>query len=33
MNTGRSVPSGRIGKIVAILQAVEDDAPGVAPPE
>ena len=33
MNTGRSLPSGRVGQIVALLQAVEDDAPGVAPPE
>ena len=33
MNVGRSLPSGRVGQIVAILQAVEDDAPGVAPPE
>ena len=33
MNAGRSLPSGRIGQIVTILQAAEDDAPGVAPPE
>ena len=33
MNAGRSLPSGRVGQIVTILQAVEDDAPGVAPPE
>jgi hypothetical protein len=33
INAGRSLPSGRVGQIVTILQAVEDDAPGVAPPE
>jgi hypothetical protein len=33
MNAGRSLPSGRVGEIVTILQAAEDDAPGVAPPE
>ena len=33
MNAGRSLPSGRVGQIVTILQAAEDDAPGVAPPE
>ena len=33
MNVGRPLPSGRVGQIIAILQAVEDDAPGVDPPE
>src|SRR5215218_2149170 len=33
MNVGRPLPSGRVGQIIAILQAVEDDAPGVNPPE
>jgi hypothetical protein len=33
INAGRSLPSGRVGQIVTILQAVEDDAPGVARPE
>src|SRR3954471_23465776 len=28
MNTGRPLPSGRVGQIIAVLQAVEDDAPG-----
>jgi hypothetical protein len=33
MNAGRPLPSGRVGQIIALLQAVEDDAPGVAPPD
>ena len=33
MNAGRPLPSGRVGQIIAVLQAVEDDAPGVAPPD
>jgi hypothetical protein len=33
MNAGRTLPSGRVGEIVGILQAVEDDAPGIAPRE
>lgn len=33
MNTGRKLPSGRVGQIAALLQAVQDDAPGIAPPE
>ena len=33
MNAGRSLPSGLVGQIVTILQAIEDDAPGVASPE
>jgi len=33
LNAGRTLPSGRIGEIIAILQAVEDEeVPGVAPP-
>ncbi|MDQ8729295.1 hypothetical protein [Bradyrhizobium sp. LHD-71] len=33
LNAGRTLPSGRIGEVIAILQAVEDDeAPGMAPP-
>jgi hypothetical protein len=31
INVGRSLPSGRVGQIVTILQAVEDDAPRAAP--
>ena len=30
MNAGRTLLSGRIGEIVGILQAVEEDAPGIA---
>ena len=33
MNAGRRLPSGRIGEIVSILQAVQDDEPGVGAPE
>ena len=32
LNAGRKLPSGRVGEIIAILQAVEDEVPGVAPP-
>jgi hypothetical protein len=32
LNAGRKLPSGRVGEIIAILQAVEDDVPGIAPP-
>lgn len=33
LNAGRALPSGRIGEVIAILQAVEDDeAPGIVPP-
>lgn len=32
LNAGRALPSGRVGEIIAILQAVEDQAPGIAPP-
>ena len=27
MNAGRTLPSGRVGEIIGILQAIEDDAP------
>jgi hypothetical protein len=30
MNAGRTLLSGRVGEIVGILQAVEEDAPGIA---
>ena len=33
MNTGRPLPSGRIGRLIEILQAVEDESPAVMPPE
>ena len=33
MNAGRALPCGRVGQIIEILQAVEDDAPGIAPPD
>jgi len=29
INAGRHLPSGRVGKIIDILKAVEDDAPGI----
>lgn len=32
VNAGRALPSGRVGEVIAILQAVDDDAPGIAPP-
>ena len=33
MNTGRRLPSGRVGRLIEILQAVEDESPAVMPPE
>ena len=33
MNTGRHLPSGRVGRLIEILQAVEDESPAVMPPE
>jgi hypothetical protein len=33
VNAGRTLPSGRVGEIIAILQAVEEMAPGIAPPD
>ena len=33
INAGRPLPSGRVGEVIAILQAVEDDAPGIASPD
>ncbi len=33
MNAGRPLPSGRVGRIIEILQEVEANAPGIEPPE
>lgn len=33
MNTGRPLPSGRVGRLVEILQAVEDESPATPAPD
>ena len=33
MNAGRSLPSGRVGRLVEILQLIEEEASDIAPPE
>ncbi len=32
INLGRPLPSGRIGRLVEILQRVDDESPALAPP-
>ncbi len=31
MNAGRPLPSGRVGRLIEILQTVEDESPAMAP--
>ncbi len=33
INAGWPLPTGRVGRIIEILQEVEADAPGIEPPE